>query len=99
MARRQILSSDVASRVEMARTSTIGVSGGWCPLCEGWFKEDWAGRGYVEHRQRPNRWIMGANLNDPLITGPMLAAGQLDGNFLAYYSSTGLCPFEQGQRD
>lgn len=80
----------------MVKTTTAQQFAYVCPLCDETLASDDQGNGFVRHLAPPR----GATIfDDATKIHSMLAAGDLTADYLDYFNRTGLCPYQQGQRD
>ena len=79
----------VVSTRGMAKTSTSETHDQRCPRCGEEFARDLAQRGFVRHKARPSVETMRA----------ALAANEIDADDFAYFTDTGHCPRDRGERD
>lgn len=80
----------------MAKSGWVIEHGNVCPLCGQAFRADAAERGFVMHENPP----LGPQIfGDQVLVQALLDNGDLSPDYLEYYDRTGLCPFQQGQRD
>ena len=80
----------------MPRSSTAEANALICPLCGERLASDNEGRGYVRHLAPPRGTEI---FDDAEKIDQMVESGDLDPDFMEYFNDTGLCPFQQGQRD
>ena len=80
----------------MPRTSSAREHNFVCPLCSERLASDDQGKGFVKHLTPPRG---PAIFDDVERVNRMLRSGDLARDYMNYFEYTGLCPFQQAQRD